>query len=653
MKTAPITPGRLAFSPEGVPLAPEFGDVYHPAAGALQQAHHVFLGGNRLPSRWGGRKCFVILETGFGLGNNFLATWDAWRRDPQRCERLVFVSIEKHPLTRVDLGRAHAASPLPELARALVSAWPLPTPNLHPITFDDGRVQLLLGFGDVALLLPRLVASVDAFFLDGFAPARNPEMWEPRRLQRLGRLAAPGATAATWSAARVVRDALSAAGFTVETTAGTGGKRDITVARFAPRHIAASPPGGWQAHDAASREALVIGAGLAGCAAAWALSQQGWRCQVLDRALEPADVTSGNPAGLFHGSFHRDDGPHARTLRAAALATERLAGAWIAQGRIAGQLAGCLRLESRWDDDAARAALAAQQIAPGYVDWMDRATASERSGLALPSGAWSYPGGGWLAPRDYARTLLAHADAGFRGGVDVAGIERRGSLWRALDARRQVIAEAPVLVLANGLGAKGLLGAGRNAALWPLTAVRGQISSLAVDALPGPLPCPRLPVAGGGYVLPPTGGRLIFGATSQPDDTDPALRDADHRLNLQQLAGLSGGDADAWSALPWRGRVGWRAVTSDRLPLIGAVPDLEALDSASRADQPRFVPRQRDARGGLYVFTGLGSRGITWAALGGQLLASWISGAPCPLEADLRDALDPARYALPRWRSDS
>ncbi|MDP1791655.1 MAG: FAD-dependent 5-carboxymethylaminomethyl-2-thiouridine(34) oxidoreductase MnmC, partial [Methylibium sp.] len=297
--------------------------------------------------------------------------------------------------------------------------------------------------------------------------------------------------------------------------------------------------------------------------------------------------------------------------------------------------------------------LAAQQIAPGYVDWMDRATASERSGLALPSGAWSYPGGGWLAPRDYARTLLAHADAGFRGGVDVAGIERHGSLWRALDARRQVIAEAPVLVLANGLGAKGLLGAGRNAALWPLTAVRGQISSLAVDALPGPRPCPRLPVAGGGYVLPPTGGRLIFGATSQPDDTDPALRDADHRLNLQQLAGLSGGDADAWSALPWRGRVGWRAVTSDRLPLIGAVPDLEALDSASRADQPRFVPRQRDARGGLYVFTGLGSRGITWAALGGQLLASWISGAPCPLEADLRDALDPARYALPRWRSDS
>ncbi|WP_231497531.1 FAD-dependent oxidoreductase [Methylibium sp. T29-B] len=256
------------------------------------------------------------------------------------------------------------------------------------------------------------------------------------------------------------------------------------------------------------------------------------------------------------------------------------------------------------------------------------------------------------AARLCARTACAQCSR-FRGGTDVATIERHSGLWRVLDEQRQVIAEAPVLVLANGLGANGLLASGRGEVPWPLTAVRGQISSLATDGHPATLPCPRLPVAGGGYVLPQTGGRLLFGATSQPDDIDPALRDADHRLNLQQLAGLSGGDVEAWSSLPWQGRVGWRAVTSDRLPLIGAVPDLEALDRTSRADQPRFVPRQRDARGGLYVFTGLGSRGITWAALGGQLLASWISGAPCPLEADLRDALDPARYALPRWRSDS
>jgi len=185
MKTAPIVAGRLAFTDAGVPCSPDFGDVYHPAAGALAQATHVFLAGNGLPGRWAGRERFVILETGFGLGNNFLAAWDAWRRDPQRCERLVFVSVEKHPLTRADLARAHAASALPELAAALLAAWPALLPNLHPLDFDGARVQLLLGFGDAALLLPQLVAAVDAFFLDGFAPARNAGMWDERLLGRL------------------------------------------------------------------------------------------------------------------------------------------------------------------------------------------------------------------------------------------------------------------------------------------------------------------------------------------------------------------------------------------------------------------------------------------------------------------------------------
>ena len=223
MKTAPIRPGRLDFDAAGVPFAPDFGDVYHPAVGALQQAQHVFLLGNELPRRWAGRERFVVLETGFGLGNNFLATWGAWREDPRRCERLVFVSVEKHPLSREDLARAHAATPLPELAAALRAAWPPATAGLHPLAFDDGRVQLLLAFGDLEALLPQLVATVDAFYLDGFAPARNPAMWAEPLLRRLGRLAAPGATAATWSAARAVRDGLAAAGFAVGSAPGSGG----------------------------------------------------------------------------------------------------------------------------------------------------------------------------------------------------------------------------------------------------------------------------------------------------------------------------------------------------------------------------------------------------------------------------------------------
>ncbi|RZA15677.1 MAG: oxidoreductase, partial [Lysobacteraceae bacterium] len=132
MKSPAIQPAEVDFSDSEAPASPLFGDVYHSRAG------------NGLPARWQGRERFVLLETGFGLGNNFLATWDAWQQDPARCERLVFVSVEKHPLTRDDLARAHAATPLPELAKQLVERWPPLTTGLHTLSFEGGRVELLL-----------------------------------------------------------------------------------------------------------------------------------------------------------------------------------------------------------------------------------------------------------------------------------------------------------------------------------------------------------------------------------------------------------------------------------------------------------------------------------------------------------------------------
>ena len=175
MKTRPIEPAQVEFDAVdgSPPRAPLYGDLYHPQVGALAQARHVFLGGNDLPGRWAGRERFVVLETGFGLGNNFLATWDAWRRDPARCQRLVFVSIERHPLRREDLQRAHAGSALPDLAAKLIDAWPPLVPGLQALDFDGGAVQLLLALGDVTALLPALRVGADAIFLDGFAPARG------------------------------------------------------------------------------------------------------------------------------------------------------------------------------------------------------------------------------------------------------------------------------------------------------------------------------------------------------------------------------------------------------------------------------------------------------------------------------------------------
>ena len=269
MNPAPIVPGVLAFDDRGVPFSTEYHDIFHPHAGPLPQARHVFLGGNELPARWQGRARFVILETGFGLGNNFLATWQAWRDDPNRCARLCVISIERHPLTRDDLAQAHRNSPWPELAEDLQRAWPPLTPDLHRLGFDDGRVQLLLALGDVQAWLPELVASVDAFYLDGFAPASNPRMWDERVCKALGRLAAPGATLSTWSAARALRDRLTSAGFEVRLGQGVGGKRDITLARFAPAFTPRRAPSRAPRRGAVEPHALIVGAGLAGSAAAW------------------------------------------------------------------------------------------------------------------------------------------------------------------------------------------------------------------------------------------------------------------------------------------------------------------------------------------------------------------------------------------------
>ena len=649
MKTHPITPAQIAFTDEGTPYSPQFGDVYHSQAGAWEQARHVFLAGNGLPERWARRERFVVLETGFGLGNNFLATWQAWREaGPQgRCERLLFVSIEKHPPTRDDLARALAGSPQPALAQALVQAWPLLTPDLHRLEFEDGHVQLLLAFGDVAAWLPELVIEADAFYLDGFAPARNREMWQPRELQRLGRLAAPGATAATWSVARGVRDALASAGFEVTKASGFGGKHDMTSARFAPRFVPQRAPAALRTPEG-PREALVVGAGLAGCAAAWALARQGWHCRVFDREASPAMVTSGNEGGLFHGTFQSDDGVHARWHRAAALRTETLVRPWIAEGRVTGSAEGFIRLEGRLDDAQARSQLDASGLQPGYLQWLDVAAAQAASGLALPHGGWLYPGGGWLAPRTLAAAWLADAKASFEGQQPVAGVRRQGTLWQLIDAAGKVLAEAPVVVLANAAGADALAlhaqavpASERPASMWPLSAVRGQ-TTLLPQHTPG-LRHARLAVSGAGYVLPPHDGWVLCGATSQHHDTCAEMRDSDHAHNLQRLAALSGSKPEA-DAASLRGRIGWRLVAPDRLPLVGAVPDVAATAHMARLDQPRFVPRLADEHGGLYVLAALGSRGITTAALAAEVLASWITGAPCPVGADLRGALDPARF---------
>jgi len=542
----------------------------------------------------------------------------------QSLAALHFVSIERHPPVQDDLRRAHVGSPWPAQAEALASAWPVLTPNVHALAFDGGRVQLLLVFGDVAEVLPGLRVAADAFFLDGFAPARNPAMWQPRVLKALARHAAPGATLATWSVARELRDGLTACGFEVELAPGIGGKREITLARFVPRFVPHALPSAAQPQ---ARHAVVVGAGVAGACAAQALAAAGLEVTVLERRDAPAAEASGNPGGLFHGTVNGDDGPYARLFRAAALqAAQAYAGA-VAEG-VAGAVSGLLRLQTTAAGlPAMQALLQAQGLPADYVQALDAAEAAARAGVPLGWPAWFFPGGGWMSPPGLARHALATPGVRFIGGVNVAALERAGTAWRLRDAAGEVLAEAPIVVLANAAQAQALAGTA-----WPLRHTRGQVTHWA-----GPHPL-RLPVAGDGYAVPLPGG-LLCGATREPGTPgDDAVREADHRWNLDRLQRLAGLAAPA-DASSWQGRTGYRLHTDDRLPIVGALP---LAEQPQRRDQARLLHRET----GLFVLTALGARGLTLAPLMARLIAAQATGTPWPLEQELADAVDPARWGV-------
>ncbi len=243
----------LVFDESGTPLSTLYGDVFRSRAGAWAEARAVFVEGCALPQRWdeaareSSGASFTVLELGFGPGVNFLATLEAWRERRDPSARLHFFSVEAHPLCPDDLGRAldalGAFGAAPADVRRLLAQWPAALPGMHRVAFEADAATLTLCFGDARTLVPKLRLGADAFFLDGFAPTRNPHMWEPALLRTLGRLARPGATLATWSAAGAVREALAAAGFEVERVAGHGGKRHRLRARHARRASSATRDG--------------------------------------------------------------------------------------------------------------------------------------------------------------------------------------------------------------------------------------------------------------------------------------------------------------------------------------------------------------------------------------------------------------------------
>jgi tRNA 5-methylaminomethyl-2-thiouridine biosynthesis bifunctional protein len=601
-----VPTARLERTADGTPFSPHFQDVYHPSQGGVAQSRHVFLAGNRLPEHWRGRDQFVILETGFGLGVNFLTAWDAWRKDARHPGRLHFISVESEPFTRADLGAALAPfAELEDLARALVAVWPPPLAGFHRLHFDGGNVILTLLLGDARETLPQLVASVDAFFLDGFSPAKNPGIWSADVVRQLARVAAPGATLATWTVAGGVRTALADAGFTIEKREGFATKREMLVGELAAR--GATP------ESRRERRAVVVGGGLAGVLSAERLAARGWSVELIDAR----EQRSTSAVGLVRPIANVRDAVNAQVSRIAFLYALQHYRALQHDGyHLVWNRSGVLQLAESEEEASRFAAIAQSHGYPAsFLEFVTAERAAELAGRPVRGAGWWFPEGAWVSPESLAIASLARAGEKVRRHMNrqVARIEREGSDWRALDADDRVVAEAPVLILANAADAKRLLPEAR----LPLSSVRGQVTYLP----PSPKRSLERIVSGSGYVAPvPEGGHCV-GASYHHDDFDATVRASDHRENLERAEAMLPGFTEGLHPAGLDGWTGFRTTVPDRLPIFGTT-----------------------AVEGVHAATGLGSRGLLWAPIGAELLACQLEGEPLPLSRDMAGAISPRRF---------
>ena len=614
---------------DGVPRSERFDDIYHTETGALAQSRHVFLGGCGLPGAWADLPQWLILETGFGLGLNFLTAWHAWRADAHRARLLHFVSIEAHPVGSADLVRAAAAYPeLAGMAEALAAQWHGLLPGFHRLVFDGGKVTLTLCVGGVQPMLRAQRFEADSIFLDGFSPRRNPDMWSVDTLKQVARFARQGTGIATWTIARAVRDALAQCGFTVGKRIGLPPKRDClagvfaptwTVRRRDPLPVRVEAPG----------HCAVIGAGLAGAAVAASLARRGWRVTVLDAADGPAAGASGLPVGLLAPHVSADDALLSRLTRAGIRSTwielERLLPFgidWRATGVLERRSDGDTRVPSGWSDDGPN------------ESWPANAKRLQRSSLPFDVPALWHARAAWVRPRRLVQAWLNHPDITVKYQARVERLVQHGTFWRFVDANGDALVEADRVVIAAGIDSRTF------APALPLQPVRGQVAwghapndpNAGADA---EAELPDVPINGDGHLIArvpttdadATGSLWLAGATFDRDSVDLAPHASDTASNRERLARLHPGAAALLDVLAANTWVGIRCASSDRRPLVGS------LDEA--------------AWPGVWVSTAMGSRGLTFAALCAELLAAHWHGEPLALPATLAKALDTRRLAKP------
>ncbi|MDX1696581.1 MAG: bifunctional tRNA (5-methylaminomethyl-2-thiouridine)(34)-methyltransferase MnmD/FAD-dependent 5-carboxymethylaminomethyl-2-thiouridine(34) oxidoreductase MnmC, partial [Ketobacteraceae bacterium] len=662
-----LIPASVAWNEQNTPVSTRFDDVYYSNASGLEESRYVFLNSNRITERWEAMADypgtgFTIVETGFGTGLNFLATLQAWQESSLRNAHLHFVSIEKFPLTPADLTTALYHWPaLAAFSEKLITRYPPLVPGFHRVDFPEYRVSLTLVLDDVLTALPQLNLRADAWYLDGFAPSKNPDMWQEPLFRYMALLSRENTTFATFTAAGIVRRGLQQAGFTVEKTRGFGHKRDMIIGRLS------SPPARPQTFpvrdapwfsapcrqaDQYPETALVIGAGLAGSYTARALAERGISVTVLEQHETIASEASGNPAGITFTKLSPYDTPQNRFYQKAYLYAvekigERLEPSHFSQGTDY-HLNGVMRFAFDDKEASEQAKLVDSGLWPeSFAKAMNSSQCSEQLGFRSELGGFFIKKGGWLTPRELCQSNLDHPGIKVRTATRVIELSRQGQHWHLTTNNGELVGD--VLVLANSFGAGEL-------PLFdhlPLRSVRGQITY--VPSTEASERCVAHALNHDGYITPAKHGFHCVGATFQPKSSDTAFHAEDHRKNLDALkhavpAVYNMLFPDGEPPQPWpehQGRVAFRCQTPDYLPLIGPAPDPRAFleDYADlRAGKVkkhyppgRFLPD-------CFLNLAHGSRGITSALLGAEIIVSQLLGDPAPIDRETLQAIHPARF---------
>ncbi len=644
---------RLDWNEAGTPVSSDFGDVYFSNDNGLGETRYVFLQQNRLPARFSHHDSdsFVIGETGFGTGLNFLATMQAFlEQAPQsgNGSRLHFISFEKYPLTQDDLRKALAAWPeLGHLSQDLVAQWPLPVSGCHRLHFAGGRIRLDLWFGDIKDMLPqvphRAEGLVDAWYLDGFSPAKNPEMWTQDLFEGLARLARPDCSIATFTCAGFVRRGLIAAGFAMKKVKGHGSKREMLVGDRTDK-LPQQTIAPWYARPAGrAGEVVIIGGGIASAMTALSLVERGRKVTLLCADGDPATGASGNRQGAIYPLLNGEHDALSRFYSLAfGYARQRLL-ALAERHPIAFELCGVTQLG--YDDkSAAKLAKMNQGLFPSEL-MHPLSTAEVEQVVGLPCGhsGVSYPLGGWLCPADLTRAALKEAQASGLLQVEyhtqVVTIAEQTDAWHieSQDGRHW---QAPNLVVAAGHQLPALL----PFAELPLYPVRGQVSHVPTSASLSRL---NTVLCYDGYLTPMHNDQHCIGASYGRNQSSLEFRAEEQIQNQVRLQACL--PEQTWPAevdvSGNEARVGVRCASRDHLPVVGPVARLQGLaDHYAQLQHDQHNAQPLPLHPGLYVLGALGSRGLCSAPLCGELLASEICGDPLPLAADLLEALHPARY---------